>query len=255
MNCFTNKANRERETQLPDHRVIYDQHAEQYEQLVSRLDYQNNILRALTEIHPLEGRNVVELGAGTGKVTRILAPLVDAIWLFDVSHHMLGVAARALETEGSGIRGIAVADHRYLPVISGVADIVISGWSVCYLAVWSGEEWRGEVGKALREMERVLQHEGTIILLEGLGTGYERPQPPEKLKAYYEYLEQEGFCSRWIRTDYEFESLEQAKELLEFFFGKKLAGETVVAMVEGENWVRLPVCTGIWWKSLPDSQE
>ena len=70
---------------MPDHRVVYSQQAEQYEQIVSQLDYQNNILRALTEIHPLEGCKVVELGAGTGRVTRILAPLVDAIWAFDAS--------------------------------------------------------------------------------------------------------------------------------------------------------------------------
>lgn len=230
---------------MPDQREIYNQHAEQYERIVLREDYQGNILRALAEIHPLEGHNVVELGAGTGRLTRILAPLVNDIWLFDISHHMLGVAARALETEGARNWGLAVADHRNLPLVDGIADIVISGWSVCYLAVWNGKEWKREVGKALKEMERVLQRKGMIILLETLGTGYEQPEAPEKLKGYYEYLGKEGFSWRWIRTDFEFESLEEAKELTGFFFGKEMA-----TRVEKKKWVRLPECTGIWWKSV-----
>ena len=101
------------------HKIVYSQQAEQYEQLVSREDYQNNILRALTEIRPLEGCKVVELGAGTGRVTRIVAPLVDSVWAFDASHHMLETAARVLQAKGLGTRGIAVADHRCLPVRDG----------------------------------------------------------------------------------------------------------------------------------------
>ncbi len=234
---------------MSDRKDIYNQHAEEYERLVSRKDYQNNILRALTEIHPLEGRNIVELGAGTGKVTRILAPLVNAIWVFDASQHMLEAAARVLETKRLDTRGMAVADHRCLPVMDGIADIVISGWSVCYLATGSGKEWRGEVAKALREMERVLDREGMIILIEGLGSG-KNPNPGEKLKPYYAYLKEQGFCSRWIRTDYEFESLQEAKESLEFFFGSLYSPDMKVEKLaeKGESWVRLPTCTGIWWK-------
>ncbi len=236
---------------MPNRKDIYNQNAEQYERLVSRKDHQNNILHALTEIHPLEGCNVVELGAGTGKVTRILAPLVNAIWAFDASRHMLKAAARILETKGLSTSGMAVADHRCLPVMDGVADIVISGWSVCYLATNSGEEWRGEVEKALREMERVLHRDGMIILIEGLGAG-KKPNPGEKLKPYYAYLKERGFCSRWIRTDYEFESLQEAKESLEFFFGSLFSPDTQVAKLteKGKSWVRLPTCTGIWWKCV-----
>jgi ubiquinone/menaquinone biosynthesis C-methylase UbiE len=230
---------------MPNHREIYNQRAEQYELLVAREDYRGNILHALVEIHPFEGHSVVELGAGTGRLTRILAPLVKDIWLFDISHHMLEIAVRALETGGEMEWGLAVADHRNLPLKDGIADVVISGWSVRYLALWSEEGWRREVWEALREMERVLGRKGMIILLETEGTGYEQPEAPEKLRGYYEYLEEEGFSRKWIRTDYEFESLEEAKELMGFFFHEEMA-----TRVEEEKWVRVPECTGIWWKSV-----
>jgi ubiquinone/menaquinone biosynthesis C-methylase UbiE len=230
---------------MPDQREIYDQHAEQYEHLVSREDHQGNILRALMEIHPFEGCHVVELGAGTGRLSRLLAPLANTILLLDISGHMLGVAAKILEAEGARNWEMAVADHRNLPLVDRVAEVVISGWSVSYLAVWGGKRWQKEVEKALREMERVLQEKGMIVLVETMGTGNEEPETPEQLRGYYDYLEKEGFNSKWIRTDWEFESLEEAVELMGFFFGEEMA-----ARVEKEKWVRVPECTGIWWRGV-----
>jgi ubiquinone/menaquinone biosynthesis C-methylase UbiE len=229
---------------MVDHREIYNNHAEQYDLLVAHEDCQGNILPALTGIHPIEGQRVVELGAGTGRLTRLLAPLAKDVWLFDASQHMLEVAARSLERGGHKNWRAAVADHRSLPLMDGMADVVISGWSVCYLAVWNGEGWRREVRKGLREMQRVLGHRGTIILLETLGTGCEQPEEPDKLRPYYEYLADEGFARKWIRTDLEFESMEEAQELVEFFFG-----EEMTAKLTQEKRIRLPECTGVWWRS------
>ena len=77
----------------------------------------------------------------------------------------------------------------------------------------------------------------------GCKQGFERPQPPESLKEYYAYLEEAGFSSTWIRTDYAFDSLAEAQQLAGFFFGDDMARQVV-----DNNWVILPECTGLWWK-------
>ena len=77
---------------MPDYQEIYAQHADQYDQLVSREDYQHNILPALQEIRSLAGLSVVELGAGTGRLSCMLAPLARSLHLLDASQHMLDVA-------------------------------------------------------------------------------------------------------------------------------------------------------------------
>ena len=64
---------------MPDFKAIYAHHADQYDQLVAREDYQQNIIRALRQIRPLDGLDVVELGAGTGRLTRMLTPLARGI--------------------------------------------------------------------------------------------------------------------------------------------------------------------------------
>lgn len=96
---------------MPDHPEIYRSQAAQYDALVSREDYQRHILPALQQILPMDGLKVVESGAGTGRLTCLLAPVVQFIHAFDISPHMLEVASARLA--GSGLKNwhTAVSDH------------------------------------------------------------------------------------------------------------------------------------------------
>jgi ubiquinone/menaquinone biosynthesis C-methylase UbiE len=225
---------------------IYANHADQYEALVAREDYQGNILKALELIRPLENLDVVEFGAGTGRLTCLLAPVVNSIRAFDASQPMLDIAAAKLKQSGVSNWQVNVADNRSLPVEDASADLAIEGWSFGHFQDWFPDIWRDEAGKAVAEMKRVLRHGGTAILIETLGTGREAPLPPhEGLEAFYAWLEAEhNFAPGFIRTDYQFESLDEAGRLTRFFFGDELADQVVA-----NNWVILPECTGIWWRT------
>ncbi len=224
---------------------IYENRAEQYEAMVAREDYELNIPRALQEIRPFDDLEVVELGAGTGRLTAMIAPLARRIRAFDESAHMLSVAAGKLEAAGLENWEMAVADNGSLPVVDGEADLAIAGWSLGHATGWYPDTWKEEIGIALAEMDRVLSPGGTIIILETMGTGRETPEPPaEGLARFYDWLEGErGFSYRWIRTDYRFESPEQAADLTRFFFGDELADWLLA-----ERRTILPECTGIWWR-------
>ena len=232
---------------MSDHKEIYRKQASEYEVLVSREDYQKNLPRALGQIRPFDGLDVVELGAGTGRLTCMMAPFAKTILVSDISGHMLDVAAAKLEKTGLQNWTVTVADNRALPFVNRVADISIAGWSLGYNTMWHADSWRKEIGQALAEMKRVLRPGGTVVILETLGTGSEKPCPPtDDLATYYAWLEKEhGFSSTWIRTDYRFESLSEAQEATRFFFGNEFADR-----IGRENWVTLPECTGIWWLTV-----
>lgn len=227
---------------MPDHHEVYRSEADQYERLVAREDKDGNILKTLRQLAPLSEVDVVETGAGTGRLTCLLAPEVKSLRAFDISKAMLAVARARLEAMGHSEVSTGVADHRSLPVADASADVLISGWSVCYLVDWDPAGWRAQLDLALAEFRRVLRPGGRIILLETEGTGFETPHPPDHLCEYYKYLREHGFQSTWIRTDYCFASPAEAVDLATFFFGTDL-GNQVLASASPI----LPECTGVWW--------
>jgi ubiquinone/menaquinone biosynthesis C-methylase UbiE len=231
---------------MPSHEEVYTAHAKEYEALVSREDHEGNILRAIKRILPPNGLDIVDLGAGTGRLAAILAPGSRCTMAFDLSHHMLTVARDKLSRLGPKNRWYtAAADHRRLPLSRGSADLVVSGWSVSYVAVWHPETWRRELDEWLAEARRVLRMGGHIILFESLGTGNELPERLPHLENFYEWLDLAGFSKTWIRTDYRFETMQIANELARFFFGEEMTAK----LRQGPN-ITLPECTGVWWIRL-----
>jgi ubiquinone/menaquinone biosynthesis C-methylase UbiE len=175
----------------------------------------------------------------------MLAPLVGHVHAFDIAPDMLRVAREKLTESGLSNWEINIADHRQLPIDDHCADLIVSGWSFSYLAVWNPDSWRAELEKALAEMKRVLKPGSFITLFESLGTGNESPVELPHLRNFYPWLDEAGFQKKWIRTDYMFESLEEAEYLARFFFGDELGDK-----VRKNKWVVLPECTGVWWKKV-----
>lgn len=231
---------------MPNHDEVYRNEAERYERLISREDEEGNLLKTLLRIFPFAGADLVDTGAGTGRLACLLAPYVRSVALFDNSEAMLEVAAEKLRQAGYKHWRTQAADHRELPLADASADVLTAGWSVCYIASANHAEWRESLARAMAEFKRVLRPGGTIILIETLGTGYETPNPPSFLHPYYrELTERCSFAHTWIRTDYRFADEEEAAELTGFFFGDELANR-----MRDNRLTLLSECTGVWWKRL-----
>jgi ubiquinone/menaquinone biosynthesis C-methylase UbiE len=226
----------------PDVHEVYERKAPVYEELVSREDHQGNIFSTIQSIQSCEGKDVVEFGAGTGRITLMLAPLAGTIHAFDKSQHMLNIAEEKLKKSQLTNWFCGIAEHQNIPLQDAVADIVISGWSICYSALDHPTNWQDELSKTLTEMRRIVRPGGYVIILDSLGTGYETPTPPIDLIEYFNYLRNDGFKCIEIRTDYKFESMEEAERVTRSFFGNELADRVVK-----ENLTILPECTGVWW--------
>ena len=97
-------------------RKIYQSEGDRYEALISREDFQGNIPRAIDEILRVDGLDILDLGAGTGRLTLLLAPRARSIRAFDISAEMLRVCREHLSASGLSNWQVDVADHRQLPI-------------------------------------------------------------------------------------------------------------------------------------------
>ena len=231
---------------MAEHKDIYAKQPENYHLMVMAEDYQKNLPKALQEIVPLFNKDILDMGAGTGRVTQIAAPLARNLAATDLSPAMLRYARKEMGSLGYYNIDWVLADHRRLPFRQRSFDLILSGWSLCYLYSWDHKNWKRNLDIAFAGMRRVLKRSGIVILIETFGTGATEPVFVPELEPYYQYLYALGFGVTWVRTDYAFKDEKTAAGLVEPFFGKEMLKKLLVSKQQ----TILPECTGIWHRGF-----
>ncbi len=246
---------------------VYRTRAAAYHALIVAEDVDGNLLPALRSVTPLEGKRILDLGSGSGRIPLLLRDIDCDIIAIDLHHAMLVEQAtqfsplreslslrgeqlpKATERRGNLLANSAhqlhpliQADIRALPVPAATADVVMAGWAIGHFTGWV-RDWRPEAARCLTEMRRAAKPHGTLIIMETMGTGVQQAAPPNAALAdYYAWLENEhGFRRHVIATDYDFGTVARAVELCGAFFG-----EEMTAQVRANGWSRVPEWTGIW---------
>jgi ubiquinone/menaquinone biosynthesis C-methylase UbiE len=231
---------------MDHYKKIYASRAEEYHLMVAVEDVDGNLPAKLREITSFEGKQVLDLGTGTGRIPLLFADEVSWIVGSDLSYHMLTEQALVRQKVG-GVWPLVNADNCRLPYPDGAADIVIAGWAIGHFIGWYPEDWKQRMTLVLNEMARAARPGGMLIIIETMTTGATSPAPPhEGLAEYYRWLEEDwGFSCSVIATDYQFESVEDAVAKTTFFFGEELAQK-----IRENGWARLPEWTGVWHKQV-----
>jgi ubiquinone/menaquinone biosynthesis C-methylase UbiE len=160
---------------------------------------------------------------------------------------MLSVARKKIKENGISGCNLLVGDNSRVPLPSDSFDLGLAGWSFGHATGWYPDSWRQHIRAAVDELLRVVRPGGMAMIFETLGTGTSQPEAPNQLlEDYYQYLERErGFASAQIRTDYRFDSNQEAEELTRFFFGDEFGDR-----VSDQGWIVVPEWTGLWWRRL-----
>ena len=232
---------------MTDFQRIYLERAADYHRLIAAEDVRGSVGQWLGEVLRGTRGEVLDVGAGTGRVTGLVARAVPEARLVctDASAAMLDELAVRWKDEFGEDRAPdgVVADYRSLPFEAGRFAAVTAGWAVGHLTGFRPTTWREDARRVLRELVRVAEPGARIAILETLGTGTREPAPPnESLAELYRMFEADGFARTVLRTDYLFATRIEAEELVSFFFGP----EMVPPLEDVEDGVALIEWTGAW---------
>lgn len=230
---------------MPSYREIYDHHAAQYDELVRHEDHQGNLRGWLERAFPAPVAQMVELGCGTGRVTRLLAPLARSVHAYDGAAHMIAHAK-----EHAALPGVAyaVAPNEELPEPDDVTEAAVAGWTIGHVTgFYAKGEWEAHARAMLSEMERVAAPGARIVVIETLGTCTTVPGPPNpELESLYQLFERDhGLARHVLDTSYAFPSLEEAQRIMGFFFG-----DAMRERVTQRGSPIVPEWTGVWTRTL-----
>jgi ubiquinone/menaquinone biosynthesis C-methylase UbiE len=226
-----------------DHFVrIYTAHAADYQRMIDAEDVDGNLQALLSRLVDFEGRRVVDVGSGTGRIPRLLHQKAVSGLALDIHADMLRENRRQ-QAENDVHWPLIQGDVHEMPLADDCADVVTAGWAIGHFCDWYGPVWRQHIARALQEMLRIARPGGDLLIMETLGTGVLFAAPPtEDLAAYYALLQRSwGFERHVVATDYLFGSVSEAIAATAFFFG-----ETLVKEIERRNWRRIPEWTGVW---------
>jgi ubiquinone/menaquinone biosynthesis C-methylase UbiE len=223
-------------------REVYRNHADRYHELVSAEDADENLRLALYDVFGDSPGRLLDVGAGTGRVSRLLLEQGASVVALEPEAAMLDVARKQLGKYVPHRLELVQGDGRALPFEDARMRGAVAGWVFGHFRYWEEADWREHIARALAEMQRVIAPDTTLVVIETLGTAQETAAPPnDRLGEYYAWLEQQGFARRQFATDYSFVDAESAARCLGFFFGPEIE-----ARVLERGWARVPEWTGMW---------
>ncbi len=231
---------------MPEMMEIYKKYNFEYDELVKAEDYQHRLTDFIQTEFEWKGKTVMEAGIGTGRVSRFYLDEAARLHATDREAHMLEGAGKNLEQWKDKI-DLITGDNLNLPFLESKADMFIEGWSFGHTIIESGENYKEVFASIYKRILRNLIPNGTIIIIETMGTNVEKPAPPlSALEAFYRLLIDEyDFTRTVISTDYRFKTVEEAARITGFFFGEAMSQK-----VKAENRTIIPEYTGVFYKTL-----
>ncbi len=168
------------------------------------MDRSGAVVAALDERLPERGI-VVDVGAGDGFTAARLATDRRRIVPVEPAEGMRRQAASGLPFVG----GVAET----LPFRSGACDAAFATWSYFF----TGEGWDPAPGIA--ELHRVVRPGGPLLVVDNLGGDEFTAMAPHDIAADREHWRRLGFGCDEITTDFTFTHADDARALLDLYFG------------------------------------
>jgi len=171
------------------------------------MDREGKVIEYLDSILP--NGVVIDVGAGNGYTAEKLLHENRLIIPMEPDEKMIDLGKNLIWSKG-------VAQS--IPFHSNTFDAMYSTWAFFFDGITDIED-------GLKEVERVVKEESPIIIIDNYGDDEFSSYSPNDISSSVSQWRKRGFNYDVINTEFVFDSVEEAKELLTFYFGEQ--GEKV----------------------------
>ena len=203
---------------LQEHSKSYRKEVNYYEEFSKSEDYPKKIEKFL--LQKIKGKIVLDLGCGSGKFLKSLAPSSKKYYGLDVSKPQLKIAKEKAKRMSNVKFFNSSAENIPLPDKS--IDVVIATWVISAV---NGFKRRGKI---LKEISRVLKENGRAYLVENDSKG-----EFEKIRGHIKRTE---YDNHWlikkrfrriknIKTYFKFPSFQTAVRIFDQIWGKRVSNQ------------------------------
>lgn len=205
---------------LSEHSVFYKDKAAVYEKFSEAEDAPNKILKTI--LPKLKNKIVLDVGCGTGKYAKLLAPHVRQYYGLDISNDQLLIAKKKT-CKLKNINFIC-ADAAETRLSNNSFDAAIASWAISPIAGFPRK------AKAIARTFRTLKNGGIFYLIENDSTGtFEKARGAhrrEETEEYNRWIKKQGFkIFKKIKTYFKFSSKKEAKRIFGAIWGNEVANK------------------------------
>ncbi|MBR7552740.1 class I SAM-dependent methyltransferase [Allobacillus sp. GCM10007491] len=167
------------------------------------MDREGKVIKFLDTILP--SGNLLDVGAGNGYTAEKLTSERRNIVAMEPDENMIDRNKRLIWSNG-------VAQS--IPFHSNTFDAMYSTWAFFFDGIT-------DLDDGLKEVERVVKKDGKIIIVDNYGNDEFCSLSTQDISSNVSKWVQRGFDYHVIHTEFIFDSIEEARKLLTFYFGEK----------------------------------
>jgi SAM-dependent methyltransferase len=185
-----------------------------FELMAQAIDPEERIPAAMQAAAPLEGRKLLDVGAGVGDRTIVYARLAEHVYALEPDPKALPILRGRIKSSGATNVTVVPGGADSIPLEDGLVDVAYATWAYFF---GPGSE------PGLREVERVIRPGGDIVIVQNYGhdelARFWLPHEAE-CESWPPWFEEQGFACEVVDTVWRFQTIDEALAVLEFLWGE-----------------------------------
>jgi ubiquinone/menaquinone biosynthesis C-methylase UbiE len=186
-----------------------------FELMTQAIDPEQRIPAAMQATAPLEGRKLLDVGAGVGDRTIVYARVACHVYALEPDPKALPILRGRIKSSGATNVTVVPGGAESIPLEDTSVDVAYATWA-CFFGPGS------EAG--LHEVERVVRSGGDIVVVQNYGHDELAafwPSSEAECETWPPWFEEQGFACQVVDTVWRFQTIDEALAVLEFLWGER----------------------------------